>query len=270
MSAKNAMLCFAYIASGLCFGLVVKAGETKGGPIGQGFPAPLSKPLTCGDEMNLPALLRSDALAFVQDPDLKHQLEWQRDHVVMADGPGELPNLASRTDGFPDIEGFMPEEAVRSTLEGLIADSANKVYADTEDLMILSIHGSAIPKDLMMHMGAIREETFRKEGESTGATNDFDEWDSLYDHLLMIDKATMQLVGGYRLRTFTESIRLGDLSGMYTDQFLHYDIEFLKGLDGEVLELGRTFIVPEFQGGTRLMTMWGAIGRYLLDRPEIY
>lgn len=125
-----------------------------------------------------------------------------------------------------------------------------------------------IPR-MMEELGRLREITFRAAGEGSGKHRDLDEFDRYYHHLLLWSKENQELVGAYRLGATAEILpRLG-VSGLYTSTLFRYDRRIFEKL-GPALELGRSFIRPEYQRQyLPLLMLWKGIARYLARHPEL-
>lgn len=100
---------------------------------------------------------------------------------------------------------------------------------------------------------------------TSGATEqlDSDVYDPLCDHLLVIDHdapAGEQVVGTYRL--LRESVASSSF-GFYTAG--EFDIAMLSaGAEGgELLELGRSCVLPAYRTSATIQLLWRAIGEYI-------
>lgn len=105
--------------------------------------------------------------------------------------------------------------------------------------------------------GAIPTEEMARE------RRDFDSYDDVADHLLVIDTAlpsgTNQIVGTYRL------IRKEGLNGslpFYTSS--EFDISPLQANGGTLLELGRSCTLPAYRTKAVLQLLWQGIADYLV------
>jgi L-ornithine Nalpha-acyltransferase len=92
-----------------------------------------------------------------------------------------------------------------------------------------------------------------------------DEFDALFDHLLLIDpRADPQghdhVIGAYRL---LPSDRVGD--GRYYSE-AEYDLAVLRAGGRRLLELGRSCVHPGHRGGTAMFHLWNGLAEYVLDR----
>ncbi len=129
------------------------------------------------------------------------------------------------------------------------------------DILISPTHD--IP-DVITEIGRLRELTFRPIGEGTGKSLDLDEYDLYYEHLIIWDRKKSQIVGAYRLGKGDQLLEKFGLPGFYTYSLFKYKKEFVPYLQ-QALELGRAFIIPEYQRkALPLFLLWKGILYYLL------
>ena len=122
---------------------------------------------------------------------------------------------------------------------------------------------------LMQEIGRLREITFRAAGEGSGRASDLDRFDSYYKHVLLWSKENQELVGAYRLGLTDQILPLKGIDGLYTNTLFRYDCQLFDRF-GPALELGRSFVRPEYQRQyTPLLMLWKGIGRFLTQHPEI-
>ncbi len=162
----------------------------------------------------------------------------------------------------------------QSKLAGLIAAEIAlgniKVQQDLDKSQVLEIQGKNLHRELLYHLGVLREETFRQANEGTGKPYDYNtNIDLKYDHILVWNKADKEIEGAYRILDTSQYVIENDLNSIYSHEFLRFKSGFFKALNGEVLELGRSFIVPKYQRTTTLNQLWSGIGHYLMDRPHL-
>lgn len=121
---------------------------------------------------------------------------------------------------------------------------------------------------LMNEIAYAREETFRAVGEGTGKELDSDHFDQYYLHLFLWDTKNECLAGGYRLGRADEIIAKHGIKALYSRSLYHYDKSYLSKL-GKSLELGRSFIQPQYQKHPlTLDLLWRGIGHYVAKNPE--
>jgi len=101
----------------------------------------------------------------------------------------------------------------------------------------------------------------RPSPEVKARRRDFDAFDAVCDHLLVLDHSAGQggqVVGTYRLLRRREAMRH---FGFYTTQ--EYDISHLLAYPGEVLELGRSCVDTRYRNRPTMNLLWGAIAAYV-------
>jgi putative hemolysin len=129
------------------------------------------------------------------------------------------------------------------------------------DLVVYVTPAHAIPA-VLEEIGRLRELTFRAVGEGTGKSTDVDRFDAHYLHLFIWNAAKQEIVGAYRLAG-TDVTR-----DLYTATLFKYTDDFLDKL-GPALELGRSFVRPEYQRGfAPLLALWKGIGAYVARNPR--
>lgn len=91
---------------------------------------------------------------------------------------------------------------------------------------------------------------------------DFDRYDAVCDHLLVVDneKADVRerVVGTYRLIRRTAAAQVG---GFYSES--EYDIGQLKEYPGEILELGRSCVDANYRTRGTMQLLWKGIADYV-------
>jgi len=106
-------------------------------------------------------------------------------------------------------------------------------------------------------MGALPTSQMRLE------RRDYDRFDAFCDHLLVInhgpsDDDEPRVVGTYRLLRRSVAERFG---GFYTAT--EFDISPLMRVPGEILELGRACVDPEFRNRISMQLLWRGIASYV-------
>ena len=123
---------------------------------------------------------------------------------------------------------------------------------------------------IMDQIGVAREKTFRASGEGTGNSSDIDDFDYYYSHLFIWDHKAKTVVGGYRIGMVDEIVASKGLQGLYSRTLYKYDLDFIGRL-GKALEMGRSFIVPEYQRRpVALDLLWRGIGAFINKNPEYH
>ena len=96
----------------------------------------------------------------------------------------------------------------------------------------------------LLEIGRLRELSFRAVGEGTGRERDLDRFDSTYIHVLVWNAEAREVVGAYRVAA-TDEARPAERE-LYTHGLFDIDPRFHERL-GPALELGRSFVRPEYQ-----------------------
>ena len=91
---------------------------------------------------------------------------------------------------------------------------------------------------------------------------DFDEFDAICDHLVIIDQAKDRLVGTYRLISSTFS------KVFYSQQ--EFKLEQLLKMPGNKLELGRACIDKSYRSGMAITLLWRGLAAYIREVKADY
>lgn len=98
--------------------------------------------------------------------------------------------------------------------------------------------------------------------EQKAQQRDFDEYDAVCDHLLVLHYplagAKPEIVGTYRL---LRAERMKVLGRFYSES--EFDISRLKAYPGNVMELGRSCVAAEFRSKAAMQLLWRGIGEYV-------
>lgn len=139
---------------------------------------------------------------------------------------------------------------------------------DTRDgKAIYLCHMDAAPC-VMREIGRLRELTFRTVGEGSGQPRDIDRFDRHYDQLVLWDERELEIVGAYRLADAGSIISRQGLDGLYSHTLFTYGPQITARLR-QGLEMGRSFVQPQYQTRHSLDYLWYGIGAYIKRRPHI-
>ncbi len=121
---------------------------------------------------------------------------------------------------------------------------------------------------LLKEISRLREYTFRLVGEGTGKEFDLDKYDKYYKHLFLWDKKNKKLVGAYRMGLGQEIFKRYGIKGFYLSELFSFEPE-LHEMMSKSIEMGRAFIVPEYQQKPfPLFLLWRGIIHTILRHPE--
>jgi putative hemolysin len=139
--------------------------------------------------------------------------------------------------------------------------------AESGDLAVYLVKANEAPR-MLRELGRLRELTFRAAGEGTGKRRDLDRFDRYYWQLLLWNKTKQELVGGYRAGNTAEIVAERGVRGLYTSTLFRYDARLFERI-GPALELGRSFVRPEYQRQyAPLLLLWKGIARLLAVHPK--
>ncbi|MCX6243388.1 MAG: GNAT family N-acetyltransferase [Bacteroidetes bacterium] len=172
---------------------------------------------------------------------------------------------------IPPVEKSLLEQElteahfVRNTNNG-----QNKIY-------IFTAHGFP---NLMREVGRLREETFRDAGGGTGKSIDIDEFDTAakpFIQLIVWDPSGKEIVGGYRFIHGKNIPCKPDCSlNSATAELFDYSDRFVRDFLPVSIELGRSFVQPEYQptvnlkkGMYSLDNLWDGLGAMIIDNPDV-
>ena len=146
--------------------------------------------------------------------------------------------------------------------------SGDRCLAENAEFSVHLGMATEIPQ-LLLEIGRLRELTFRRAGEGTGRSRDLDSFDDYYWHVLLWNKSRRELVGAYRAGNTSEIVAQRGMAGLYTSSLFRYDSRLFQKL-GPALELGRSFVRPEYQRQyAPLLLLWKGIARLIATHPEI-
>ncbi len=136
---------------------------------------------------------------------------------------------------------------------------------------VLSVRLASDKRDLLAAQ-RLRYEVFVKELGADGPLVDHDarlerdEFDSFFDHLLLIDSRRdpallHDVVGVYRLMPPERVVAAGRY---YSES--EFDLGVLRASGRRLLELGRSCVHPDMRGGAAMFLLWNGLAEYVLER----
>ena len=172
-------------------------------------------------------------------------------------GSGKTPLFATQVQLIEKCDG----RAIQAEL-----DQAEILVqpADNNTIFLLdNKHKSVVLEEI----GRLRERAFRFVGEGTGQCKDLDEFDQYYRHLILWDDINREIVGAYRLGEVWKWPQ-NESCLLYSATLFDYT-EDAEELFASGLELGRSFVQPEYWGKRSLDYLWQGIGAYLARYPKV-
>jgi putative hemolysin len=166
-----------------------------------------------------------------------------------------------------DARPVADETAVQSIANEIAALPSDCRIEDTREFAVYLAEARQIPLALL-EIGRLREITFRAAGEGTGEPVDQDRFDPYYRHLFLWNKVKREIAGAYRLGEVPRILARFGQKGLYTDSLFRFKTGFFAQL-GPSLELGRSFIRPEYQRRfSPLLLLWKGIAGFVAKHPE--
>jgi putative hemolysin len=158
----------------------------------------------------------------------------------------------------------VPLEKIEAEINRIVSEYSlfkNKNYT------LICVPSVEIP-NIMNEIGRLRETTFRLVGEGTNQQLDIDEYDLYYYQMFIWDENEKKIVGAYRVGKGNEIMLQYGIKGFYIQSLFRINRRFYHVLS-KSLELGRSFIVPEYQRKPLpLFLLWKGILYFLLKNPE--
>jgi len=163
------------------------------------------------------------------------------------------------------IEELTPDKRLRMTNK-----SSNEIY-------IITAHDSP---NVLREIGRLREITFRMAGGGTGKACDLDEFDicdNCYKQLIVWNPESQEIIGGYRYLMGDEWEY--DEKGqpiLATSHMFTFSKKFIKEYAPYTIELGRSFVTPEYQSSKKgakslfaLDNLWDGLGALTVINPNM-
>jgi hypothetical protein len=132
----------------------------------------------------------------------------------------------------------------------------------------------------MQEIGRLRELSFRDSGGGTGMAVDIDDYDlgeNGFKQLIVWNPEDQAIMGGYRF-ILCKNLDIGANGQVKTPtaKLFHYSPQFVKDFIPWTIELGRSFVQPDYQpsknlrkGMYALDNLWDGLGALIVDYPEV-
>ncbi len=134
--------------------------------------------------------------------------------------------------------------------------------------------------NVLKEIGRLREIAFREAGGGSGKSMDLDEFDTCencYKQLIVWNPEEDEIIGGYRYK-FCCDAEIDDDGQpvLATSHMFHFSEKFMKEYMPQTVELGRSFVSPEYQSSRMgakslfaLDNLWDGLGALTVIRPDI-
>jgi putative hemolysin len=136
-----------------------------------------------------------------------------------------------------------------------------------QEYSIICVPTRKIP-NIIREIGRLREITYREVGEGTNKSMDIDEFDHYFEQIFIWDNEAKKIAGGYRVGKGRNILKEYGIKGFYIQTLFRIGQQMIPILN-ETIELGRSFIVKEYQKKMfSLFLLWKGILYVLLKHPE--
>jgi hypothetical protein len=133
---------------------------------------------------------------------------------------------------------------------------------------------------LMHEVGRVREITFRHAGGGTGKEIDIDDFDITTEEpqqqLIVWDPENLEIIGGYRFYFPQKGCTDCNISKLASSAYFNFSDKFLTKYFPHLMELGRSFVHPDYQSRTMgrkslfaLDNLWDGLGAIILDHHHL-
>ena len=144
------------------------------------------------------------------------------------------------------------------------------------DIYIVTQHNAP---NVMLEIGRLREISFRTSGGGTGLSADIDEYDYMekpYRQLIVWNPKEKEIIGGYRyIHGSDVSFDENNVPKLTSSHLFAYSEKFIKEYLPNTIELGRSFVRPEYQStrmGAKslfaLDNLWDGLGALIINLPQ--
>lgn len=161
-------------------------------------------------------------------------------------------------------EPIIPAIAPELMQQELDALPPAALLADSNGFVVYALQQKQAP-NVLKEIGRLREITFRDVGEGSGKACDLDRHDEDYYQLVLWDKAKQQIAGGYRVGKMDELYAQKGTEGIYLTSIFYIKESLLAQISPQALELGRSYVVKEYQRSYNpLLMLWTGIAHFVL------
>jgi len=133
---------------------------------------------------------------------------------------------------------------------------------------------------LIHEVGRVREITFRHAGGGTGKALDIDSFDTDPEdpqkQLIVWDPENRMMIGGYRIYFPPKGCIRCDITKLASSSYFRFSDKFMKKYFPHLMELGRSFVRPEYQSHTMgrkslyaLDNLWDGLGALVIDNHHL-
>ncbi len=153
-----------------------------------------------------------------------------------------------------------------------------RTNSGNNEIYIVTCHNAP---NIVRQIGRLREITFRDAGGGTGLDCDLDEFDTdtenPFQQLFVWDPREKEIIGGYRF-IHGKTLRRHENGKINTptSELFHLSEKFIEQYLPHTIELGRSFVQPNYQptvnlrkGMYALDNIWNGLGAILNQNPDV-
>jgi putative hemolysin len=175
-----------------------------------------------------------------------------------------LARFPWKTKKVEPVIDAVPQDVISREMDDL---RENYMLFESGDFQVFCAPSLEMP-NVLKEIGRLREVTFREVGEGSNKSVDLDDYDLYYQQLIVWDHVNEKIAGAYRVGMGREIMEQFGVSGFYISSLFKIRKEAYPILS-ESLELGRSFIVKEYQRKPlSLFLLWKGILYFLLKHPD--
>jgi len=210
--------------------------------------------------------------------DLNDFTEFIRKKTYMLANPYEKDSISLKEAATSTIKKTItptstPEKIATSVSSELIEQEVENLRGydcrllESKNYEVFLVSADKIP-NILKELGRLREITFRAIGEGTNNAIDLDSCDSYYHHMFLWDNSENRIAGAYRMGLGAKIFAKYGIDGFYLQDLFRFEPE-LYGMMSESIEMGRAFIIKEYQQKPMpLFLLWKGIVHTTLRFPE--
>ena len=145
------------------------------------------------------------------------------------------------------------------------------------EIYVVTAHNAP---NVLKEIGRLREIAFREAGGGSGKSMDLDDFDTCancYKQLIVWNPEEEEIIGGYRYMFCADAgIGADGQPVLATSHMFHFSEKFMADYMPWTVELGRSFVSPEYQSSKMgakslfaLDNLWDGLGALTVIRPDI-
>ena len=224
----------------------------------------IGKPISINDQKEYTDL--DEFTSFIRKKTYMLANPYEKDSVSLKDAATSTIKKTITPVSAPEkIANSVSSELIEQEVENLRGYDCRLLESKNFEVFLVS--ADKIP-NILKELGRLREVTFRAIGEGTNNAIDLDSCDSYYHHMFLWDNKVKKIVGAYRMGLGAKIFAKYGIDGFYLQDLFRFEPE-LYGMMSESIEMGRAFIIKEYQQKPMpLFLLWKGIVHTTLRFPK--